>query len=129
MLQASGSSNTAGPTNNAVLGNSTTYTSGLTNDNSAFGDRYAQYWNQTIYTVAELNAAGLIAGSNISSITYKTFDLGSSNENYNFSVKIGKTTSTSLLTFQTAGLINVFGPIRYVHVVGDNTIGVWAIPL
>lgn len=122
-LVATGSANTMGATNNATLGAAVTLTTATSGTQpTAFCNRYAQYWNQTIYTAAELTASGLSAGSNISSITYTTTTQGDAANNTNFSIKIGNTASTVLTAFQTTGLTNVYGPSSFVHVIGANLI-------
>jgi hypothetical protein len=118
-LTASGG--TIGGSGNAVLGTATTLTNAI-DQPTAFCNRWAQYWNQTIYTQAELLAAGLTAGSSISSVTYTTTTQGDAANNTNFSIRIGTTASTTLSAFQTTGLSVVYGPATYVHSIGANTI-------
>src|SRR5690606_15025766 len=50
---------------------------------TAFNNRWSSYTHQTIFTAAELSAAGLSAG-NITAITYNTATLGSGATNANF---------------------------------------------
>jgi len=103
-----------------TLGAGTTLTS-ETSQPTAFCNRWAQYWNQTVYTAAELTAAGLKPG-NITSIAYKITTLGSGTNVSNFTVRIGTTTNTALTGFTTTGLNLVYGPATYTHSVGVNTI-------
>ncbi len=102
------------------VGTATTLTSATTQP-TAFCNRWAQYWNQTIFTAAELQALGLRAG-NITSIAYDITTLGSGANVTNFSVRIGSTTNTTVTTFTTTGLTTVYGPSTYAHQVGVNTI-------
>lgn len=103
-----------------VVGKGTTLT-GATEQPTAFCNRYDQYWNQTIFTAAELRAAGLTAG-NINSIAYNITTLGSGTNVFNFSVRIGTTTNTTTTAFVTTGFNVVYGPATYTHAVGVNTI-------
>lgn len=86
-LTASGG--TTGGAGNATLGTDITLTS-ASSQPTAFCNRWAQYWNQTIYTAAELAGAGLTAGTSITSVTYFTTSQGDANNNTNFSIRIGK---------------------------------------
>jgi len=103
-----------------TLGTGTTLTS-ETAQPTAFCNRWAQYWNQTVFTAAELTAAGLKPG-NITSIAYKITTLGSGTNVNNFTVRIGTTTNSALTGFTTTGLNLVYGPATYAHAVGVNTI-------
>ncbi|MGL2967309.1 GEVED domain-containing protein [Flavobacterium sp. XGLA_31] len=103
-----------------TIGTGTTLTSATTQP-TAFCNRWAQYWNQTIFTAAELTAAGLKPGK-ITSITYNITTLGSGTNVTAFRVSIGTTTNTTLTAFETAGLTQVYGPATYTHAVGANTI-------
>ncbi|MFN3754573.1 GEVED domain-containing protein [Flavobacterium sp.] len=111
--------NTSVPGSLAV-GTATTLT-GATTQPTAFCNRWAQYWNQTVFTAAELQALGLRAG-NINSIAYEITTLGSGTNVTNFSVRIGTTTNSTMTTFVTTGLTTVYGPATYAHAVGVNTI-------
>lgn len=103
-----------------AIGTATTLTV-QTEQPTAFCNRWDQYWNQTIFTAAELQAAGLTAG-NITSIAYTITTLGSGTNVTNFSVRIGTTTNNTVSAFQTTGLTTVYGPATYTHAVGVNTI-------
>lgn len=103
-----------------AIGTDTTLTV-QTEQPTAFCNRWDQYWNQTIFTAAELQAAGITAG-NINSIAYNITTLGSGTNVTNFSVRIGTTANTTLSAFQTTGLTTVYGPATYAHAVGVNTI-------
>ncbi|WP_347066135.1 GEVED domain-containing protein [Flavobacterium sp. WV_118_3] len=103
-----------------TIGTGTTLTS-ETAQPTAFCNRWAQYWNQTVFTAAELTAAGLKPG-NITSIAYNITTLGSGTNVTNFTVRMGTTTNTALTGFTTTGLNLVYGPATYTHAVGVNTI-------
>lgn len=103
-----------------VIGTATTLTV-QTEQPTAFCNRWDQYWNQTIFTAAELQAAGLTAG-NITSIAYNITSLGSGTNVTNFSVRIGTTIENIVTSFQTTGLTTVYGPATYTHAIGVNTI-------
>jgi hypothetical protein len=104
----------------AAIGTATTLTTATTQP-TAFCNRWDQYWNQTIFTAAELQAAGLKAG-NITSIAYTITTLGSGTNVTNFSISIGTTANTTMTSFETTGLSTVYGPSTYAHVIGVNTI-------
>ncbi len=103
-----------------VLGTDTTLTSATTQP-TAFCNRWDQYWNQTIYTAAELQAAGFSAGT-INAITYEITTIGSGTNVTNFSIRIGNTTETTVSSFVTSGFTTVYGPATYEHAIGLNTI-------
>lgn len=103
-----------------ALGTATTLTT-ATSQPTAFCNRFKQYWNQTVYTAAELQAAGLRAG-NITSIAYNITTLGSGTNVTGFEIRIGNTNNTTTTAFVTTGLTQVYGPSTYVHAVGVNTI-------
>ncbi|WP_177729846.1 Ig-like domain-containing protein [Flavobacterium inviolabile] len=103
-----------------AIGTGTTLTS-ATNQPTAFCNRFDQYWNQTVYTAAELTAAGLKAG-NITSIAYNITTLGDAANVTNFTIRIGTTTNSALTAFTTTGLNLVYGPATYAHAIGVNTI-------
>jgi hypothetical protein len=110
---ASASTATAG---NGTIGTGTTLT-GATSQPTAFCNRWPNYWMQTIYTAAELNAAGLSAG-NITSLAYNISTLGDAATNANFTVRIGSTNLNAFAntTFlATNAFTNVFGPATYTH--------------
>ncbi|TRW23098.1 T9SS type A sorting domain-containing protein [Flavobacterium zepuense] len=84
---------------------------------TAFCNRWSNYWSQSIYTAAELNAAGLTAG-NITSIAFDTATMGSASSNNNFTVKIGTTTIGSFENgtyLPTTDFTTVYGPIVHGH--------------
>lgn len=103
-----------------TIGTGTTLTTATTQP-TAFCNRWAQYWNQTVFTAAELTAAGLRAG-NITSVAYRITTLGDGANVSNFTIRIGTTTNTTLSAFTTTGLSLVYGPATYAHTVGLNTI-------
>lgn len=103
-----------------ALGAATTLTSNTVQP-TAFCNRWKQYWNQTVYTAAELQAAGLRAG-NITSIAYNITTLGDGTNVTGFEIRIGTTTNATTTAFVTTGLSQVYGPATYTHAVGVNTI-------
>ncbi|UUC45640.1 fibronectin type III domain-containing protein [Flavobacterium cerinum] len=103
-----------------TIGTGTTL-SGDTTQPTAFCNRWKQYWNQTVFTAAELTAAGLKPG-NITSIAYNITSLGSGTNVTNFTVRIGTTTASTMTAFTTTGLNLVYGPATYTHAIGLNTI-------
>lgn len=115
-----GTSTTLTANDTKVIGTATTLTV-QTEQPTAFCNRWDQYWNQTIFTAAELQAAGLTAG-NITSIAYNITSLGSGTNVTNFSVRIGTTIENTVTSFQTTGLTTVYGPATYTHAIGVNTI-------
>lgn len=99
-----------------TIGTGTTLT-GATEQPTAFCNRWPSYWSQTIYTAAELTAAGFSAG-NITSMAYNISTLGDGANNANFTVKIGTISSAtfSSTTFvSTAAFTTVYGPSTYTH--------------
>ena len=119
-LTASGG--TTGGSGNATIGTATTLT-GATTQPTAFCNRWPSYRMQTIYTAAELTAAGMSAG-NINSMAYNISTLGDGATNPNFTVKIGNTAlSTSGSAFVvTTGFTTVFPAATYTHALGVNVI-------
>lgn len=115
-----GTSTTLSANDIKVIGTATTLTV-QTEQPTAFCNRWDQYWNQTIFTASELQAAGLSAG-NITSIAYNITSLGSGTNVTNFSVRIGTTIENTVSSFQTTGLTTVYGPATYTHDIGVNTI-------
>ena len=115
-----GTSTSLSANDTKVIGTATTLTV-QTEQPTAFCNRWDQYWNQTIFTAAELQAAGLTAG-NITSIAHNITSLGSGTNVTNFSVRIGTTIENTVTSFQTTGLTTVYGPATYTHAIGVNTI-------
>ena len=78
---------------------------------------------QTIYTAAELSAAGLSAG-NITSMAYNITTLGDDATNPNFTVKISNTSLTAFTAFvpTTTGFTTVYPASTYTHSIGQNVI-------
>jgi len=107
-----------------TIGTATTLT-GDQEQPTAFNNRWANYTSQTIYTKAELEAAGIMEGP-ISALSYNLNTLGDGATNPNFTVKIGTTTGVNFAntTFlSTAAFTTVFGPATYTHTAtGWNTI-------
>ncbi|SEJ38963.1 hypothetical protein SAMN05660918_0200, partial [Flavobacterium terrigena] len=101
---------------NATIGTATTLT-GATTQPTAFCNRWPNYWSQTIYTAAELTAAGLLPG-NITDMSYNISTLGDGATNANFTVKIGTVAGTSFGTnafLSTTAFTTVYGPSTYTH--------------
>ena len=115
----SGSSTTLTAVSNiatTAIGSGTSLTA-ATAQPTAFCNRWPNYWSQTIYTVADLNAAGLVAG-NITSLAYNVATLGDAATNANFTVNIGATSNINFATttfVSTAAFTNVYGPSTYTH--------------
>ncbi|NVO01303.1 MAG: hypothetical protein HXX09_01240 [Bacteroidetes bacterium] len=99
-----------------TIGTNISLTSATTQP-TAFCNRWGNYWSQTIYTAAELTAAGFSAG-NINSLAYNITSLGDAATNANLNIKIG---ATSISTFpsttylSTTGFTSVYGPSTYTH--------------
>jgi trimeric autotransporter adhesin len=114
LLTATGGTNTG---LGATIGSGTAFTS-ATGEQTAFCNRRLNYVGQTIYTAAELTAAGIPAG-NITSLSYNISSNGDATTNAAFTVKIGH--EGSLVNFpSTAFLSNatyttVYGPATYTH--------------
>lgn len=105
------------------IGSATTKT-GDTEELSVFGNRRVNYKIQTIYTAAELLAAGVQPG-NISSVTYFIDSMGDAVDNANYTIKIGTTTNSVFANttyLSDATFTSVYGPSTYVHAVGENTL-------
>ena len=92
---------------------------------TAFNNRWSAYTSQTIYTKAELQAAGIKEGP-ISGLSYNVTTLGDAATNANFTVKIGATSGANFAStafLSTAAFTTVFGPQTYTHTAtGWNTI-------
>ena len=110
--------------NGTVAIGSAAYTTGSNEELTAFCNKRQNYRMQTIYTAAELNAAGLYAG-NITAIGYRTSAFGASSTNTNYTVKCGTTTATTFTNYIPAtGFTTVFPAATYIRTVsfGFNTI-------
>jgi len=107
-----------------VIGIATTLT-GDQEQPTAFNNRWANYTSQTIYTKAELEAAGIVKGA-ITALSYNVTTLGDAATNPGFTVKIGTTTGANFAntTFlSTTAYTTVYGPSTYTHTAsGWNTI-------
>ena len=104
-----------GGTMQGVIGTGTSTTSASASYAPFNGYRSSE-WSQTIFTAAELTAAGLTAG-NIRSIAYNINSQGSSTSN-NITIKIGSTATSAFANttlYNTAGYTTVFGPSAYTH--------------
>lgn len=98
----------------ASIGNGTLLT-GATSQPTAFCNRWPSYRMQTVYTAAELQAAGLTAG-NITSMAFNISTLGDGATNSGFIVKIGSTTLSALTTFEsTTAFTTVYPSQTYTH--------------
>ena len=105
----------------ATIGTATTLTS-ATSQPTAFCNRWPSYRMQTIFTAAELTAAGLSAGP-ITSMSYNITTLGDAATNANFVVKVGTTGLTAFTDFvSSAGYTTVYPAATYTHAVGVNVI-------
>ncbi|RXR21966.1 GEVED domain-containing protein [Flavobacterium stagni] len=102
-----------------TLGSATTLTA-ATSQPTAFCNRWAQYWNQTIYTAAELQAAGLRAGP-ITSLQFAITTLGDGTSVSNYQIRMGTTTQSTISAFDTTALTQVYNIATYSHVIGTNT--------
>lgn len=107
---------TIGSSGTATIGTGTSLTT-TTEQPTAFCNRWPSYRSQTIYTAAELTAAGIGAGT-ISSLAYNISTLGDSATNANFTVMIGATSVsafTATAFASTANYTTVYGPTTYTH--------------
>jgi hypothetical protein len=105
----------------ATIGNGVLLT-GATSQPTAFCNRWPSYRMQTVYTAAELNAAGLLAGP-ITSIAYTITTLGDGATNANYTVLVGTTGVSSFTDFiSSAGFTTVFPAATYTHAIGLNTV-------
>ncbi len=102
------------------IGTGTSIT-GSTSQPTAFCNRFKNFWQQIVFTAAELNAAGLQAG-NITAIKFNTAAQGSATSVTDFKIRISTTTNSTLSVFQTTGLTQVYSSANYNIVVGLNTI-------
>jgi hypothetical protein len=104
-----------------TVGTATTLTTANGLEPTAFNNRYEQFWMQTVYTAADLTAAGVTAGP-ITSIAYNITTLGDAATNPLYEIRIGTTANSVLTAFQTTGLNLVYGPVTQTHAIGVNTI-------
>lgn len=114
VLTASGGLNNL---SSSSIGSGSSFT-GATDEQTAFCNRRANYVGQTIYTAAELLAAGVVAG-NITSLAYNINSNGDATTNASYTVKIGHVGSTenfpSTSFFTNTGYTTVYGPATYTH--------------
>ncbi|MBS1744341.1 MAG: fibronectin type III domain-containing protein, partial [Bacteroidetes bacterium] len=108
-----------------TIGTATTLT-GATAQPTAFCNRWPSYRMQSIYTAAELQAAGIGAGP-ITSMAFNITTLGDAAFNNNFVVKISNTALNSFVgasgfVSTASGFTTVFPAQTYTHAVGLNTI-------
>ncbi len=118
-LTASGG--TIGGTATGTVGAGTTLTPENTTEPTAFNNRYENYWLQMVFTPAELNAAGISAGS-ITAIKFNITSQGSATSVGRLMLRMGNASGSTLTGFQTSGLTLVRNSATYNHVVGENTI-------
>ncbi len=104
-----------------AIGNGTGLTT-TTEELTAFCNRRINYRQQTLYTAAELTAAGLYAG-NITAISYSITTIGDAATNANFTVKCGTVAATAFTDYVvTTGFTTVLPSTTYTHASGLNTI-------
>jgi hypothetical protein len=116
-------------TGTAVIGTATTLTTD-TEQPTAFCNRWPNYWSQTIYTAAELTAAGLTPG-NITSLAFNIATLGDGDSNADYTIKIGTTTATNFAntTFlATTSYTTVYGPQTYTHTANGQQVITFSTP-
>ena len=91
---------------------------GASSTPTAFNNYNLSYHSQTIYSAADLTAAGLTAG-NITSMAYKITTLGDAATNAAFTVKMGSITTpdfgTSTSYVSTSNFTTVFPSATYTH--------------
>ena len=105
---------------NATIGAASTLTAISSTVPSAFNNRYAHQWYQTVFTAAELTAAGVQAGT-INSITLTINSIGSATNVTDYKIRMGSTAASTLSAFTTTGLNLVYTAATYSHVIGANT--------
>lgn len=113
----------------AVIGTATTLTTD-TEQPTAFCNRWPNYWSQTIYTAAELTAAGLTPG-NITSLAFNIATLGDGATNDNYTIMIGSVASTSFASttfLSTTGFTTVYGPQTYTHTASGQQVITFTTP-
>src|SRR5690554_4700169 len=88
---------------------------------SPLGDYYENQRSQTIYLASDLTAAGLTSGF-ITHLRWNIIDLQGAGLIENFSIKLGTTSDTSLGQSANSWITTteVFGPVDYLPVVGEN---------
>lgn len=115
------SGGTIGTTGSGTIGTDTTVTVQNGTEPTAFCNRFEHYWLQMVFTQAELNAAGIEAGS-INGIKFGITTIGSADFVTDYRVKMGSTTQTTLTDFVTTGLQEVFSAATYTQTLGVNSI-------
>ncbi len=104
---------------NAIVGTATTTT-------STSGDLpYEMFWEgqkkQLLFTVAELNAAGLVAGP-ITALSFDISAMGATITPQNdYKISLAHTASIDLSAAYETGLTLVYGPVNYTPTAGINT--------
>ncbi len=112
---------TIGTAGSIAIGTDTTLTIENSLEPTAFNNRYKHYWMQMVFTQAELNAAGIEAGS-INGVKFEITTIGSAAFVSDYRVKMGSTTANVLTSFTTTGLTEVFNTATYTQVIGVNSI-------
>jgi len=109
-----------GPSNVTIgTGSSLTSYSGYP---TIFGNYWYQDWSQMVYTAAELQAAGLIAG-NITALKFNVGALADGTPS-GYTIRIGTTSASILTGFTTTGLTTVYGPTTPTMSTGLNTFNI-----
>lgn len=110
-----------GPVTQSTIGTQTGVNDGYTYP-SPYAQWYANARQQYLFTAAELTAMGFVGGK-INAITWQTTAQNGSQTTYhNYQIKMGCTSTTSLQsTVWETGLVNVWGPLDYSVVLGNNT--------
>src|SRR5690606_17895378 len=95
----------------AVFGEGTTAPGGTSWPNP-FSKWYGGTKHQMLFTTDELTAQGLIAGSEITAVTFDIAAIGTSTNNIpctDFTIRMGNTSVTEMTSF-VSGTTNVYGP-------------------
>lgn len=103
---------TSGPTvSTAIYGNGTTAPS-----NTSYPNPLSAYYggakHQILFTAAELTAQGMVAGSQISSVTFDLNTINATAACTNFTIRMGNTAVNALTGFVT-GTSTVYGPTTF----------------
>jgi hypothetical protein len=86
---------------------------------SPFAQFYEGARTQYLITPADLNAAGIYAGS-LTSLSFNVSSKVSTLPYTAYTIKLGTTTVTSLSSILTSSMTSVYGPATYSSVLGDN---------
>jgi len=96
-------------------GGTTNSTTGIT----PFSQNWEGQRTQYLVTVADLNAAGIFAGS-LSSVSFNISTKSSTMAYTGYAIKLGTTAATTLTAYQTSPLTTVYGPASFSSVAGTN---------